>query len=314
MAPEELSSPPSLAGLYAKVVVNSLLALGRPEVLPERRLALREVEIDLDRLARYARVCGYALGSSLPPTYPHLLGFPLALELMGSRSFPFGVLGAVHAANRIDQREAIPAAARPDVLVWAQDLRPHRRGMQFDVVTQLEVAGRAVWREVGTYVRPGAGGERTEAGSGDEGEARSEKDERAGSDRASKAGAGGSPGRDGRPVGRVAAVWSIRGDIGRRYGSISGDRNPIHMHSLAAKPFGFDRAIAHGMWMNARCLAALEARLGEAFVAAVEFRRPLRIPGRVALRIAERSGGFDLTLEAPDDGRAYLTGSVRSQA
>ena len=43
------------------------------------------------------------------------------------------------------------------------------------------------------------------------------------------------------------------------------------MHSLTAKPLGFPGAIAHGMWTKARCLAALESRLPDAF----DGRRPL---------------------------------------
>jgi acyl dehydratase len=72
--------------------------------------------------------------------------------------------------------------------------------------------------------------------------------------------------------------------MGRRYGAVSGDRNPIHMAALSAKLFGFKRAIAHGMWTNARALSFLlpttpveQARL------AVEFKTPLYLPGRAAL-------------------------------
>ncbi len=62
-----------------------------------------------------------------------------------------------------------------------------------------------------------------------------------------------------RPVGLpLAAEWKLPGDLGRRYAAASGDRNPIHLHALSAKAFGFPRAIAHGMWTKARCMAALE--------------------------------------------------------
>ena len=54
----------------------------------------------------------------------------------------------------------------------------------------------------------------------------------------------------------AVAEWRLAGDIGRRYGAASGDRNPIHLHPLTARLFGFPRAIAHGMWTVARCLAA----------------------------------------------------------
>lgn len=276
---EELDSAPSLAPLYARAVAGSVIPGGRAGELPEQALALREVEIDLDLLARYARVCGYRLGAALPPTYPHIVGFPLEMKLMSARSFPFALLGMVHVANRIQQLRSVPVDARPDVLVWAQDLRPHRRGRQFDVVTELRLEGEPAWREHSTYLSSGGGSEEDSAGRGDRGPDLAE------------AAAGGDH----------VASWSVPGDIGRRYADVSGDRNPIHMHSLAAKPFGFPGAIAHGMWMKARCLAALEGRLGAELETAVEFRRPLRIPGRVRLRLARQEGSFAFALESPED-------------
>lgn len=34
------------------------------------------------------------------------------------------------------------------------------------------------------------------------------------------------------------------------------DLNPIHLHALTAKAFGFPRALAHGMYTSARAFAA----------------------------------------------------------
>lgn len=286
----ELDSAPSLAPLYARAVAGSVIPGGRSDELPAHALALREVEVDLDLLARYARVCGFRVGATLPPTFPHILGFPLEMKLMGTRSFPFALLGMVHIANRIDQRRGIPVEARPDVLVWAQDLRPHRRGRQFDVITEVRIGGEAAWREHSTYLSSGGG-------SGDSAE-RSDR----GPDLAELAAAG-----------ELVASWSVPGDIGRRYADVSGDRNPIHMHSLAAKPFGFGGAIAHGMWMKARCLAALEGRLADALEAAVEFRRPLRIPGKARLRLARRDAGFAFALEPPE-GSPHLAGTAEPRS
>ena len=70
------------------------------------------VRADPDAVAAYARVCGFALRDHLPPTYPHVLAFPLHMAVMADGSFPFGAVGLVHVENRIVQH-------RPD---------RHRRG------------------------------------------------------------------------------------------------------------------------------------------------------------------------------------------
>src|SRR5204863_5158090 len=144
--------------------------------------------------------CGFRLSERLPPTYPHVLAFPLALSLMTERRFPFALLGMVHIANRVEHRRPLPAGARPSLRVRAESLRPHHRGRQLDVVTEAELDGELAWREVSTYLRRGQGAEGSRRDGDDDGEA----------------------------AGEVAAVWSVPGDIGRRYAAVSGDRNPIH--------------------------------------------------------------------------------------
>jgi hypothetical protein len=78
----------------------------------------------------------------------------------------------------------------------------------------------------------------------------------------------------------VVAEWRLAGDVGRRYGAASGDRNPIHLYPLTARLFGFPRAIAHGMWSVARCLA--EHGAPQAVLVRAEFRAPVLLPGTVS--------------------------------
>ena len=66
-------------------------------------------------------------------------------------------------------------------------------------------------------------------------------------------------------------------------GGVSGDRNPIHMHALSAKAFGFPRAIAHGMWSYARVMAALGRHASGPVTSHVWFRKPILLPSRVDL-------------------------------
>ncbi len=79
-----------------------------------RRDARRDADLDgvrptATRLAAYDRVCGFDLGNVLPPTYPHMLAFPLHLALMTDGGFPFAAIGLVHISNRIVQHRPIEA-------------------------------------------------------------------------------------------------------------------------------------------------------------------------------------------------------------
>jgi acyl dehydratase len=280
----ELDSPPSLARLYAQAVLSPIVP-GGDEELPGRKVVLPGVEVEADRVADYCRVCCFSIRNVAPGTYPHILAFPLHLCLMTDRSFPFSVLGLVHIANRIDVLAPIPIGASLDLSVRAEDLRPHRRGRQFDLVAEATLDGEIAWRGRSTYLSRGGEGNGAD----------SESSERSNAEEEGL---------------NVAAQWRIPGDIGRRYAAVSGDRNPIHMHALSARLFGFPTAIAHGMWTKARCLAAFEGRTRDELTVDVEFRAPLRIPGRVRFLSGRRDDAWRFRVEAPDGERSHLIGSV----
>jgi hypothetical protein len=204
-------------------------------------------------------VCGFRLRDELPPTYPHVLAFPLHMRLMTDGSFPFAPVGLVHIANRIEVRRPLRLAEELDLRVRPGDVEDHPKGRAFAITTEVRVDGEVAWREESTMLRRGDG-----SGSGD-------------------------PAEEELADAAFVAEWRLPGDLGRRYAAVSGDRNPIHMHPLTAKAFGFPRAIAHGMWTKARCLAALEPSLPEAYEVSVEFRKPILLPGRVTFeRAADR--------------------------
>ena len=111
------------------------------------------------------------------------------------------------------------------------------------------------------------------------------------------------------PAGAVAQV-RVPGDVGRRYGAVSGDRNPIHLYGLTAKAFGFPSAIAHGMWLKARTLAALQGRLPDAFTVDVAFKLPVLLPATIAIAAAPAEGGWTLDVRGAKSGKPHLAGTV----
>ena len=99
--------------------------------------------------------------------------------------------------------------------------------------------------------------------------------------------------------------------MGRRYAAVSGDVNPIHLNPLAARLFGFRRAIAHGMWLKARCLAAFEGRLPDALTAEVEFKSPLLLPSTVDFTSHPQDGDWTFAVAEARSGRPHLNGSIQ---
>jgi acyl dehydratase len=278
----ELDRAPNLTVLFGKAALTGLrrgTTRGEPS-LPEGGYARSDVRIDRAHLADYDRVCGFRLTDELPATYPHMLTFGMQVALMTSDGFPFPMIGLVHVANRIDQTRPLHADEPLVVRVHAENLRPHERGIQFDMVSEALVDGEPVWTETSTYLRRGAG--KPDAG-------RDESTERP----------------EGGPVAKPDAVWRMPGDIGRRYADVSGDRNPIHLHPLTARAFGFPRAIAHGMWSVARCLAFYEGRLPGGFTVDVRFKLPILLPATVAF--VSTPDGFALSDRRT--GRPHLAGT-----
>lgn len=84
------------------------------------------------------------------------------------------------------------------------------------------------------------------------------------------------------------------------------------MNPLIARLFGFKRAIAHGMWLKARCLAAFEGKLPDALTADVEFKSPLLLPSTVAFSSARDGHGWQFAVSHASSGRPHLSGHAVS--
>lgn len=236
------------------------------------------VPIDSAQVAAYASLCGFEPRDTLPVTYIHLLAFPLHMDIMTSTEFPFPAIGTVHLRNTIHQIRPVTAREILDISVTATNLRPHPKGTVFDMVAVATSNSEAVWRSTSTYLRIGRGD-------------------------------------DAAPVAEALDVipgngieWRLPENLGRRYGLISGDLNPIHLYSLTAKALGFKRQIAHGMWTKARCVAAIATRLDNEVTVDVEFKKPVFLPGTVAFGSRISKSGIEFALTDPRSGAPHLVG------
>ena len=292
MATRTFDSPPSVLPSFGKAALAMLPGAGNlPFVgggggdLPDLTLELPGATIDAEHLHRYREVCGFGAGAGVPSTYPQVLAFPLHMALTTDGSFPFAAIGLVHVANSITQHRPLEAGEQLAISVRATDLLPHRRGKTFVIRTDVRSGGELVWEGASTTLRMGGGGSDPK------------NESAAASDRQ------GSDPTELTPV----ETWNLPADLGRRYAAIAGDRNPIHLYDITAKPLGFKRAIIHGMWTKARALAAL-GDTPAAHQLDVKFLKPIFLPGKVEFaRAGEEFGVRDAAKGAP-----HLAGQIRS--
>ncbi|MFV8782029.1 MaoC/PaaZ C-terminal domain-containing protein [Microbulbifer sp. SA54] len=285
----ELNSVPPMSLLYLRALTSR-----RGASVPEDMQALGEVllqgqRIDEKRLRAYCRVCGFTAEQQVPATYPFVLAVPLHLQLLVSDAFPCSVLGVVHVANEITQYRAIKPSEALDFRCILSGARPARRGFEFELLTQVSVAGELVWECTSTLLS------RDKRGA-----SRARRNERKPDD----------------PMTPDAVIpWLVPADTGRRYARVSGDSNPIHLYALTAKLFGFPRAIAHGMWTKARCLAELEEALDSpsferGFRVSVTFRQPVFLPSKVQFERVEEAGSIRFSVSKTTEQKLYLSGQV----
>lgn len=248
------------------------------ESLPHSVWQLDQVRVDRARVERYAQLCGLPIDPErIPLIFPQLMGFPLLLRYFGSPDCPWPAMGIVHLGNEIDSLAPIAVGDALRLTLSTGALIRHPKGQAFTVLLRAERGGQAVWSVRQTLLRLGV---RTPSGP--------DWDESAIVGGPAQAQAVQSP------FERAGEFDAPRG-IGRRYAPVSGDFNPIHLSTLAARLLGFQQTIAHGLWSLARALAVLgEGPRGWPPDAPVRlstvFGSPVRLPSRV---VVWRAGAAD---------------------
>ena len=287
---------PELPGMTAAFWQGVLPKRPRPPAVTSKEFVVPGHSQDLDALARYARVCGFTLRDAVPPTWLHVLTFPLHIRLLADPATTLPLAGLVHASNRMRLHRPVLLTEQLELRCGIGNLRPHRRGTLLDLTGRIHIGDDLVWEGVSTYLARGG----TTIGGRDEGSSPTPSTLR----RA----LGSSTPETGAAV--PHALWRLPADLGRRYRDVSGDPNPIHTSPLAAKAFGFPRPIIHGMWTHARVLAALENRLPAAYEVEVQFTKPILLPGTVGFAAQPREGGWDAAVTNREGSKPHLLAEI----
>lgn len=280
----EISSPRTSFGAALRLL-RSRKRMVAVEALPEVSFVVPSVIIDADHLSQYCDICGFKESKDVPFIYPQILTFGLMLEFMGSEYCPWPAAGMVHMVNRIEQHNPLFIGDDLRIELSTGDLFRHEKGQMFNIKFQVLRGGHLVWQATqSTLCRV------VKQPVGEQYRSVMHSETR---------------------LSRQAS-FSIPANIGRRYGKVSGDVNPIHLTTLTARAFGFKRAIAHGMWTKARALSALLPEgITERAMAEVEFKLPLYLPGTVSLWSNRSAKCAKFELRDRQGEKPHLRGQLR---
>jgi hypothetical protein len=282
----QLTETPSTFNQYRRALFSKGIKTKTP-VLPTTFITLSDVAADAKKVAKYSEVCGFKKNNNkLPMTFPHLLAFPLHLELMLLPDFPFAVIGLVHVRNEIIQYRAIDILEKMDVSCFFSDIKKTNKGFEIDVKTEIHITGQKVWESISTNL------------------VRQETDITS---------TPKSIEPNTLPTYPYKEFWHLSSDLGRRYALVSGDSNPIHLFSLSAKLFGFRGHIAHGMWSKARIVAVLYEKLNsDACKVVVDFKLPIFLPTSIQLNHDEQDETINFDLRNDSGIKPHLKGTIET--
>jgi len=279
----QFDEAPGMGGMMLRAAFARKAGLEEGQDVPRFEAEMDEVSIS--QLAEYQAICGFPSSSVVPVTMPQVIAAPLHMAVLTHPSFPLPAMGLVHVSSRITAERAILDHERLSVRVWVEGQRPARKGVEVDLMTVVSVNGEQVWQSVTTCLSMAAKGHGEKT----------------------------APPPVPSPDPTRSSVWSMPSDLGRRYGAIAGDKNPIHLWPITAKLFGFKRHIIHGMWLLGRVVAELDTDVGEGRVQIdVAFKRPVFLPGKATFSAGPHEGGVAFRLDNPERGKTHLFGEVRS--
>ena len=269
---------PKVLGAMIKFVVVPRKGFKRDIGLPDIQAHWPNAKVSTKDLNRYLSTLDIKPSPYLPILYPHVLANGMHMHMLANKAFPIRALGVMHLKNSIIQHQPIAVDAEMDIHTYVGDVRLIEKGMEFDLITDVSVAGEKVWEENSTYFAAGRFG---------------------GKDNPSFE---TSFNLDSLKTVETIKPWFVPKDRGRVYARLTGDHNPIHTSKIAAKLFGLKRDIAHGTGLLAQAIEhakVIEHDIHRPWQVDVVFKGPVYLGSDVQLKAEPNSdsGRFDLYSE-----------------
>lgn len=282
---QEVSSPmehaaqlPKLPGMFFR----SLFTVARNDQAEAAATTLHDTfsapALTPSQVARYKEAFpGFV--SDVPLTLMYCLAQRVHLAQMLGDEFPWPAPGLVHVSNELEQHadiqlnKAFHIQAKINLPARGPKVSPRRLRPLFTVVF-LQDGEPVVTCKSEYQVMP--------KGAAKSGKPREQKQ-------------GQRPSEEWQTIGE----WRLDGTSGRNYARLSGDFNPIHLHPLLSRWFGFEKPIIHGMYMAGRAQAEIEKKHGKPVQRIdVTFKRPVPLPATISLweksKAADADGQYQI--------------------
>lgn len=287
--PIQWSPTEKQSGVYRRLFLSRKPPVSAKTLFPNIVCEASNVSPNRQHVASYRRVCGLPDQTNVPLFYPHALLGTAHLLMIGHKQFPVGSMGLLHVRNHCVRYRPFGIDQPWHMRCEVSRQRNVDKGLEFDFDSTVSIAGDVVWRSISTYLKRG--------------EALLPPEE-------SRL-AGLFPKLDASAMDEFR--FQVPSDIGKQYAKVTGDYNPIHVSFIAAKLFGFPRAIAHGMWSVARTLPELPELAIGPVRHDVAFKGPMLVGSEAHVKLADESvnnGRFDLYCGA--NPRPVMVGVYRS--
>ena len=272
--------PPVLPS-YLAALLPRASDISSASKLPTIRTTWRQATFEKPHVDKYRALCSLSMPSSddetiVPICYPHSFLGPLHLHVMTHRAFPLGILGCVHLRNHIVQHRPLRVGVPYDIALAFGTGRRRPQGVEVDLLTRIEADGAVVWQSVTPiFIRTR--------------KVRSTDPDTIDPESPLAASVGSRIAGNTVPAGD----FPVPADTGKAFGWLTKDINPIHMSAHAARLFGFQRDLVHGMWALARALPLLTGvDMGASVRLDCWFKGPIYMERDV--RVVRAGGAFEM--------------------
>lgn len=268
-SPQELQT-----GIYRRLLFSRRRGLSRGQTLPGLICVSNKLHVTAKSLADYRFVVQEAGDTeNVPLFFPHAMFGGAHLRMIAHPTFPLRASGLLHLRNHVLQHRPFSASELWDMRCVLSRQRHVEKGLEFDFDSRVTIDGQVVWESISTYFKRGKGAHID-----------------ASHELEASPLAGLFAGIEATAV--TKTTIGVPYNIGKRYAKVTGDYNPIHVSNLAAKLFGFKRAIAHGMWSVARTVHELPT-IGGSIRHDVAFKGPMYVNSQAEIRCDDH-GRFEI--------------------